>query len=170
MTTIEKQTFIYRTLIEFAQSHNGATPSKKALWSLCVAKGLNIAYKNFYKHLSKIQSIEYRDKVLIVVDSLWACPPDGSFKVKPFTIRGHKANIPSDAKLDPSSRTTFVIVGERDGFRCAHCGTDKTLEIDHILPRSIGGLDSLDNLQLLCRTCNLNKSNGVDNGTQGKTT
>ena len=32
------------------------------------------------------------------------------------------------------------------------------MEVDHILPRSKGGTDHLDNLQLLCTHCN--KSNG----------
>ena len=29
------------------------------------------------------------------------------------------------------------------------------IEIDHIVPRSRGGANSLDNLQALCRPCNL---------------
>ncbi len=155
MSTLEKQILIYHTLIDFAQSHNGATPTKLALWRLCSAKGLNVAYKNFYKHLSKIKSIEYRDDVLVVVDSSWLYSHDKPIRIASPAVRVRKI------ATNPSSRTAFIQIGERDGFCCAYCGTDKTLEVDHVTPRSLGGTDNLDNLQLLCRPCNLNKSNGV---------
>ena len=51
----------------------------------------------------------------------------------------------------------FRKLGERDGFNCVQCGTVKDLEIDHIVPFSKGGSDELDNLQLLCRSCNAQK-------------
>lgn len=47
-------------------------------------------------------------------------------------------------------------------YCCASCGkrsTHKALfQIDHIIPMSKGGKTTLDNLQLLCRSCNLKKS------------
>ena len=52
---------------------------------------------------------------------------------------------------------------QRDHFRCQACGrspaTDDTvkLEIDHIHPRSQGGLSTIDNLQTLCERCNKGK-------------
>ena len=54
-------------------------------------------------------------------------------------------------------------VFERDNWRCVSCGRGADdgaiLEVDHILPRSKGGADSLDNYQTLCRECNIGKSN-----------
>jgi hypothetical protein len=41
--------------------------------------------------------------------------------------------------------------------RCVKCGSQEVLEIDHILPVAMGGRSSLDNLQLLCITCNRQK-------------
>ena len=34
--------------------------------------------------------------------------------------------------------------------------------IDHIIPFSLGGRNHIDNYQLLCRKCNLKKSNNVE--------
>lgn len=46
--------------------------------------------------------------------------------------------------------------------RCQLCGAgpeDAVLHVDHIVPRSRGGSNDLDNLQVLCQACNLGKSN-----------
>jgi 5-methylcytosine-specific restriction endonuclease McrA len=46
----------------------------------------------------------------------------------------------------------------RDGRVCQLCGTDEgEMHIDHIIPRKAGGDHSLDNLRVLCKSCNLRK-------------
>ena len=48
---------------------------------------------------------------------------------------------------------------------CQLCGagrSDAVLEVDHVVPRSKGGSNEPDNLQVLCRTCNRGKSNRDD--------
>lgn len=42
---------------------------------------------------------------------------------------------------------------------CLICRSDENIHIDHIKPISLGGTDELENLQFLCRTCNLKKGN-----------
>ena len=46
----------------------------------------------------------------------------------------------------------------RDGRVCQLCGTDEgEMHIDHIIPRKVGGGHDLDNLRVLCKSCNLRK-------------
>jgi 5-methylcytosine-specific restriction endonuclease McrA len=45
---------------------------------------------------------------------------------------------------------------KRDGV-CQQCGSDEKLTVDHIIPRKLGGNDSMDNLQVLCASCNYSK-------------
>ena len=53
---------------------------------------------------------------------------------------------------------------KRDNFKCCACGASPAkdpsveLHIDHIIPYSKGGENTIDNLQTLCAKCNLGKS------------
>jgi 5-methylcytosine-specific restriction endonuclease McrA len=42
----------------------------------------------------------------------------------------------------------------RDGYRCVQCSVESNLTIDHIKPWSKGGTNRMENLQILCDTCN----------------
>jgi 5-methylcytosine-specific restriction endonuclease McrA len=47
----------------------------------------------------------------------------------------------------------------RDGFACVYCGgtqesTGAHLHLDHVVPKSHGGVDHASNLVLACRSCN----------------
>jgi len=44
----------------------------------------------------------------------------------------------------------------RDGC-CQRCGTEDNLTVDHIVPRKLGGDDNLNNLEVLCGSCNSSK-------------
>lgn len=75
-------------------------------------------------------------------------------------VRGRK--LRRDADYEPRARRHIphslrLEVYQRDGFICLHCGSVDDLSLDHIHPYSLGGLDTLDNLQTLCRPCNSRK-------------
>lgn len=46
----------------------------------------------------------------------------------------------------------------RDGYRCVYCGNEDDLQVDHIFPRKLGGGHDMENLQTLCKPCNLRKA------------
>lgn len=52
-------------------------------------------------------------------------------------------------------------VWQRDRGRCVQCGSTSNLQFDHIIPYSKGGSNTETNIQLLCQTCNLAKSDRI---------
>lgn len=52
-------------------------------------------------------------------------------------------------------------VWQRDGGRCVQCQATDYLEYDHVIPWSKGGASSVANVQVLCRRCNLAKSDRI---------
>jgi len=58
-----------------------------------------------------------------------------------------------------SGSIRFQVLKRAKG-RCELCGIskeEKALEVDHIVPKNLGGEDSINNYQALCYTCNANK-------------
>ena len=47
-----------------------------------------------------------------------------------------------------------VRIYKRDGFQCTYCGGKKNLTLDHILPKSRGGMNTWTNLITCCSPCN----------------
>src|SRR5689334_12983983 len=56
-------------------------------------------------------------------------------------------------------RLRFEIL-RRDGYRCRYCGCDtrERLQVDHVLPESLGGLTEAANLVTACVDCNAGKA------------
>lgn len=52
-------------------------------------------------------------------------------------------------------------VWTRDGGRCVRCRAQDYLEFDHVIPHGRGGANTVNNVQVLCRKCNLIKSDRI---------
>ena len=71
---------------------------------------------------------------------------------------------PCRTPRSPNLRLRFKVL-QRDHFRCCTCGASPSitpgiiLEIDHIIPWSMGGETTIENLQTLCFICNQGKTN-----------
>ncbi|QBC87855.1 HNH endonuclease [Mycobacterium avium subsp. hominissuis] len=59
----------------------------------------------------------------------------------------------------PISTHLRTLVYKRDNFACVWCGSCTRLELDHVVPWSAGGSDTIDNLRTLCHDCNAYRSN-----------
>ena len=70
-----------------------------------------------------------------------------------------RTDIPRRTDIDAPvhyRQNAHVLFGQQEG-ECAGCKMDfpfKIFEVDHVVPRSRGGSDHLENLQLLCASCN----------------
>lgn len=42
--------------------------------------------------------------------------------------------------------------------RCAYCGSEEDITLDHVIPRTKGGSDHADNIVACCKSCNADKA------------
>jgi hypothetical protein len=77
--------------------------------------------------------------------------------------KNEEANIPELESYKFIRAGLWWSVLARDNWTCCSCGRTPadgvSLEVDHIRPRSKGGTDDINNLQTLCKKCNIGKSN-----------
>jgi len=94
------------------------------------------------------------DDILTLSDKL-------SKKINKFEKRFHEiASViyeirPSNNRYIPKSVRQRVLI--RDNYRCVKCSSQKDLQFDHIVAVANGGSNEEDNVQLLCKRCNLRK-------------
>ena len=69
--------------------------------------------------------------------------------------------VPAPVRRERIPPAVKSAVWRRDGGRCVRCGSGDRLEFGHIIPWSLGGSDSAENLQILCLPCNRREGNRI---------
>jgi 5-methylcytosine-specific restriction endonuclease McrA len=100
-------------------------------------------------YLGKIEILSEYDEVV--------SSPSVSFKIPAVARLKHfKKSVRRGVKFSRGN------VFARDKFTCAYCsvrGTRKTLNFEHVMPRSRGGRTCWENIVTSCRPCNTAKRN-----------
>lgn len=112
------------------------------------------------------EEIKFEEQIKLLTNWLISLMEKEESSVNNFV---RKAQINSDSIIRLAETKIRVMpalrwqVFQRDNWRCLSCGRNSDdniiLHVDHIIPRSRGGEDHLDNYQTLCNICNIGKSN-----------
>ena len=101
---------------------------------------------------SELTDIERQSLITICDQKITAFEAKRGSTIWEHRRRGHR----------PISGSVRYQVLSRARFRCELCGIsadEKNIEVDHIVPKSVGGKDDLANYQALCYSCNASKLN-----------
>ena len=91
--------------------------------------------------------------------------PRRPIRLRPRPSEGRPPLKPAaGSDTSPVSVDTRLFVWQRDGGRCRNCGSRSDLHFDHVIPRSWGGSSTAENVQVLCRPCNLRKGASLIDG------
>jgi 5-methylcytosine-specific restriction endonuclease McrA len=93
-------------------------------------------------------------------------PRDGELFIRTGRLRLRVPEVVTLVDYDrvPDTRVTFSRrnIFKRDRYTCQYCGCQpgsEELTIDHVVPRSRGGVSSWENCVLACVACNKRKAN-----------
>ena len=64
-----------------------------------------------------------------------------------------KKNNFRDSRGKLTRRMARQVIIETLDRTCAYCGTEKKLDIHHVMPLYLGGTDRLNNFELICGRC-----------------
>lgn len=96
----------------------------------------------------------------------WIDPSRADREVLDMTINLPVSDTPADQRrrIKASDDQIALFLARQDDL-CATCSADDPgtggWHVDHVIPRSIGGLDVEENCQVICSTCNLRKGKRV---------
>ena len=105
--------------------------------------------------------VSVRRATILILSAKAVCVADGdgmlhsarSVMVVPSVVRlTHFVRVPYRSHVGLSRRAVFA----RDGSRCAYCQRPAET-IDHVIPRSRGGLHAWENVVAACARCNHSK-------------
>jgi 5-methylcytosine-specific restriction endonuclease McrA len=95
-------------------------------------------------------------KAEVLEQAEWALHAERVALARPFVIRlTSYVRVPRDAHRRKITRRA---VFARDDWTCQYCGARSNLTVDHVIPRSKGGLSNWENIVASCAPCNRRKA------------
>ena len=93
-----------------------------------------------------------KEKAELLDQAVWRLHSEHATHPRPTVIRlVAYVKVPRDTHRRKITRRA---VFARDSWTCQYCGSRSNLTVDHVIPRSKGGSDSLENLRAACQRCN----------------
>jgi 5-methylcytosine-specific restriction endonuclease McrA len=100
-----------------------------------------------------------KEKAEVIEHADWHLHSATTTMAKPVVIRlVAYVRIPRDTHRRKITRRA---VFARDDWTCQYCGSRSNLTVDHVVPRSKGGLSSWENIVASCAPCNRRKGNSL---------
>jgi len=100
-----------------------------------------------------------KSKAEIIEHGDWALHAENLTLPRPVVIRlVSYVRIPHDTHRRKITRRA---VFARDGWECQYCGARSNLTVDHVVPRSKGGVTDWDNIVASCAPCNRRKGDAM---------
>jgi len=75
---------------------------------------------------------------------------------------------PGRTNRKPLRASEIIAAMSQSDGKCVACGATEELQVDHIMPVSRGGTNDIENLQMLCRSCNASKRDKTMEEWQGE--
>jgi 5-methylcytosine-specific restriction endonuclease McrA len=96
-----------------------------------------------------------KDKAEVIERAGWELHSERATMSRPMVIRlVSYVHLPRDTHRRKITRRA---VFARDGWTCQYCGCRSNLTVDHVIPRSKGGLSIWENIVASCAPCNRRK-------------
>ena len=100
-----------------------------------------------------------KSKAEVVDHAAWELRSEHSTMARPVVIRlVSYVWVPRDTHRRKITRRA---VFARDNWTCQYCGSRSNLTVDHVIPRSKGGLSTWDNIVASCAPCNRRKADAL---------
>jgi 5-methylcytosine-specific restriction endonuclease McrA len=100
-----------------------------------------------------------KSKAEVIEHASWELHSESLTLPRPVVIRlVTYVRVPRDTHRRKITRRA---VFARDGWACQYCGARSNLTVDHVVPRSKGGVSTWDNIVASCAPCNRRKGNAL---------
>ena len=100
-----------------------------------------------------------KEKAELIEHGNWDLHAESLTLPRPVVIRlVSYVRVPRDTHRRKITRRA---VFARDGWACQYCGARSNLTVDHVVPRSKGGVSTWDNIVASCAPCNRRKGDAL---------